>query len=473
MAPIYETFILVGNILGILFVPIVLARKRHPVSAIAWSLTVVFIPYFGILFFLVFGAFRIKRRLRRKLYHRSRFLRRWVPFKTETREIKTEPTWESIDQYTVRVGGSPMTHGNETRLYRDGPEAFKDKYEAIEAAKHHVHLEYFILRNDETGWALIELLCKKVSEGVQVRFLVDAVGSRKAGPLLEKLRDAGGHAEFFLPTRLLSSTRFTLGLRNHRKLLICDGKVGFIGGLNVGDEYLGKDPHYGYWRDTHMRVRGPAVLAMQRVFVEDWDFAAKELLVGDHYFPDPILVGDTSLQIVWSGPDQEYNAVREIYFAAITAARKRLWIATPYLILDGALLAGLRTAALRGVDVRILTQGKYDHWMTYWAGRYFWDELLACGVRIYQYDEGLLHSKVMIASPTWACVGSANMDIRSIRLNFEINCHIHNPKVVKELEDTFEADLEKSKQVIADSFSHRPLKYQLTENFCRLFSPLL
>ena len=473
MFPTLNTILLIGEWIGVLFVPVVLIRKKHPVSAWAWCLTVIFIPYLGVLLFLVFGASRVRRRLRRKLIHRSRFLRQWTGSRHDSVNAVSTPTWGGMDQYTIRVGAAPASDGNDIRLYSDGCRAFEEKFEAIRNARHHVHLEYFILRNDSTGRALIDLLLKKTAEGVQVRLLVDGVGSREARPFVKELRQAGAKAMSFLLPRLFSS-RFTLGLRNHRKILVCDGKIGFMGGLNVGDEYMGKDPSFGYWRDTHVKVTGPAVLSLQRVFVEDWDFASGELLVGDDYFPEPLLNGDARLQIVWSGPDQENNATRETFFAAITAARKRLWIATPYLVPDGALLAALRSTALRKADVRILTQSyPPDHWITYWAGRYFWEELLSCGARIYEYQKGMMHAKVAIADSSWACVGSANLDIRSIRLNFEVNCHIHTPNVIAELESVFEEDLNHATEIKLHDFRRRPWRMQLAENVCRLFSPLL
>lgn len=467
----FENIMFWGYIFGFLFIPIILARKKHPVSAWAWCLAVSLIPYFGIFLYFIFGAFRIHRRLKPKLYHRSKFLRQWVPHQHQVAGKALEKTWEDMGVYAMKVGGSAITDGNETKLYFNGIDAFKDKFEAIQNAKHHIHLQYFIFRNDQTSRSLIALLCEKARAKVQVRLLVDAIGSRGCQPLIRELQKAGGHAHLFLPASF--SNRFMVGLRNHRKLLIVDGKIGFMGGLNVGDEYIGKGWR-SYWRDTHMRIMGAAVLALQRSFVEDWDFAAHELLTGDEYFPYPSFNGKIRLQVVGSGPDQEHNASHETYFAAVTASRKRLWLSTPYLVPDSALLAGLRSAALKGVDVRIVTQSyPPDHWITYWAGRYFWEDLLAHGVRIFEYEKGMMHSKLMIIDSAWASVGSANFDIRSMRLNFEVNCHVHSKELIEELEAMYEKDLKVSKEVSQTTFIHRPLKEKFFENFCRLFSPLL
>jgi cardiolipin synthase len=468
----FRAFIFVGEVLGILMVPVVLARKRHPVSAWAWGLTVVFIPWLGAFLFLVFGAQKIRRRLRRKLYHRSRFLKLWVSSAHHGKGVTGQPCWAGMDAFALRVGGSPASEGNSLELYEGGVAAFAAKREAILAAKRHVHAEYFILKDDATGREFTELLCEKARAGVEVRLLVDAMGSRGAGKLLERLRGAGGRAAWFLPYHLWRPQMS--GLRNHRKILVCDGATAFTGGLNVGDEYVNRSPRFRAWRDTHARVRGPAALALQRVFAEDWDFAADELLSGDDHFPEPGAEGGERLQVVWSGPDQESNATRETFFAAITSARRRLWVATPYLVPDGALLTALRGAAMRDVDVRILTQSwPPDHAIAYWAGRYFWEELLSAGVRVYEYGEGMMHAKVMLADGAWASVGTANLDVRSIRLNFEVNLHVHSLAAVEELESAFRRDLRASREMHLGAFRRRRLREQIAENVCRLFSPLL
>ena len=469
----FRTFILIGEILGLMLVPVVLVRKRHPVSAWAWTLAVVFIPWLGAFLFVVFGAQRIRRRLRRKLYHRSRFLRLWVSPRDRKERATSKPTWAGMDAFALRVGGSPASEGNELELYVGGVEAFEAKREAILAAKRHVHAEYFILQNDATGRDFVGLLCEKARAGVEVRLLVDALGSRRAGPLLNALRRAGGRAAEFLPPRIRGGGVMP-GLRNHRKILVCDGQVAFTGGLNIGDEYVNKSPRFPSWRDTHARVRGPAVLALQRVFAEDWDFAADELLTGDDYFPEPFEKGAERVQVVWSGPDQDDNATRETFFAAMTSARRHLWVATPYLVPDGALLTALRSAAMRSVDVRILTQSwPPDHWISHWAGRYFWEELLVSGARIFEYTGGMMHAKVMIADGAWASVGTANLDVRSIRLNFEVNLHLHSLGAVERLETDFRRDLRVSREVHLGAFRRRPLRHHFAENLCRLFSPLL
>lgn len=475
-----EILAVLGYLLTLAFIPVVLIRKRQPSAALAWCLAIILLPYLGTFLFLLIGVPKVDRKLRKKQFHRSRFIRQWIDSTADQAHHPHPPEhpveshgWAGMDRLAAIVGAVKVSGKNDTTLYHEGTSAFRDKMDAIRDAKHHVHAEYYILRADHTGRAFVDLLCDKAAEGLEIRLLVDAIGSRSAKKLLKKLRRAGGKAELFLPMRPWRR-RFVVNLRNHRKILICDGKVAFTGGLNIGDEYLGRSKRFGFWRDTQMRILGPAVLALQRVFVEDWDFSSGEFLSGAKYFPNPAATGEERLQIVWSGPDHDYNAVREVYFAAVTQAQDRLWITTPYFVPGEAFFSGLKSAALRGVDVRILTQSSPpDQWIAYFAARYYWRELLEYGVRIFQYTKGMIHAKVVLADGAWASVGSANMDIRSLNLNFEVNCLIHSKPLIEKLEAQFMADLDVAEEVLLDDLRKRPLRFQLAENVCRLLSPIL
>jgi len=271
-------------------------------------------------------------------------------------------------------------------------------------------------------------------------------------------------------------------MRNHRKILVVDGQVGFTGGLNVGDEYLGKSPRYGYWRDTHMRIRGPAVEDLQRIFCEDWDFAAGERLIETEahvsasscgYISGVTGAGTVPVQVIDSGPDREFKSIREIYFAAIVNAQQRVWIASPYFVPDAGLLDALRLAGYRGIDVRFLGQLYPDKWIPQFAARYHWDRVLRSGVKVYQYAKGMMHAKVVLVDGQWASVGTANLDNRSLHLNFEVNCLIDSPQAVAQLEEQFLHDLTDSIQLQPAAYSRRPFAGRLLENACRLFSPVL
>jgi cardiolipin synthase len=261
---------------------------------------------------------------------------------------------------------------------------------------------------------------------------------------------------------------------------VVDGTVAFVGGLNIGDEYVGKVPRFGFWRDTHFRLEGPVVRDLQRLFVEDWDFAAGEYLTdppdaepGRSYFQTGPGKGEESVQVVESGPDRDLKPIREVYFAAILSARKRLWIASPYFVPDAGLRDALRLAGHLGVDVRLLGQFHPDKWIPLYAARYYWAEMLEAGVKVYQYTRGMLHSKVMLVDGRWASVGTANLDNRSLHLNFEVNCLFYSAGAVADLEAAFLRDLSNSVRLDREVYRRRPFPGRLLENACRLLSPIL
>jgi cardiolipin synthase len=459
-------------------IPNILLRKREATVAVAWCLLVLFLPVLGAFFYWVFGSNQLHRRVRRKGSHRASFPLEHPPPSREATRGASEPNAPPLPvpelaHLALAVHAFPVSHGNAVTLYHDTTKAFAALLEAIAAARHHVHVEFFILRSDDTGEALLKLLAEKARAGVEVRLLYDSVGalflkSRTVRPLVE----AGGRVRGFLPVNPVRSW-VQVNLRNHRKVVVVDGQVGFTGGMNIGDEYLGRSKRFGYWRDTFLRLQGPAVAGLQRIFTEDWDFAAHEALTARAYFPELAAAGDSAVQVVESGPDQALNSVREIYFGAIVAARERLWVASPYFVPDSGLLDALRLARYRGVDVRLLCLMKPDHFLSFWASRYYWSDLLEVGGRVYQYAKGMMHSKIVLVDGRWAMVGSANMDNRSLRLNFEAGCMLHSPALVAELERQYLADLEDSVPVDPAAFAQRPFRVRLTENACRLFSPVL
>ncbi len=305
-----------------------------------------------------------------------------------------------------------------------------------------------------------------------MRFLVDSVGSYAfPSRLMRQVVDAGGRAATFLPLR----NPLRVNLRNHRKLLIVDGHTGFCGGLNLADEYLGEHPKFGHWRDTHFRLTGPAVHGLQHTFLNDWHFTTNEPADWHAYFPphDGLAPCGVLAQVVTSGPDAEYKAIRETYVAAIQRARKRVWIASPYFVPDAGFRDALLLAARAGVDVRLLGLFRPDKWLPFLAARYYWADMLAAGVKVYQYTRGMMHGKYMLVDGEWASVGSANTDNRSLFLNFECNCQFFDAGVVKELEDAYVADLGESIRLDPEVYANRPLVGRLAENAARLFSPVL
>jgi cardiolipin synthase len=456
----------------------VLMTKRDSTAAMAWCLVVILVPLIGAFLFGVFGYNRVNRPLGKRRRHRSLF-RTGHPPRTREAAHGSRPgdtpdqTWSRLGSLALQVNAFPVSPGNAITLYHDTQKAFDSLLEAIAAARHHVHLEFFIVRGDSTGHRVVDLLTEKARQGVQVRLLYDAVGGfHLRRRILRPLREAGAKIDTFLPMTL-APFRFRVNLRNHRKITVIDGKVGFTGGMNIGDEYLGKNAYFGYWRDTFLKLEGPAVAGLQRIFAEDWDFASGEALNGDVYFPDPVLVGEHVVQVVESGPDQEVNSIRQVYFAAILAARERVWIASPYFVPDVGLLDALRLARYRGVDVRLLTLLKPDHYLSFYASRYYFEDMLNVGAKIYQYAKGMMHSKMLLIDGQWGMVGSANLDNRSLHLNFEAACLLHAPELVAELEKAYRQDLRDAVRLDERTFAARRFRSRLLENACRLLSPTL
>jgi cardiolipin synthase len=459
-------------------IPLVLLKKRDSTVAVAWCMVVFFLPLVGGLLYWVFGYNYLFRRVRGKSSHQASFKADHPPTSREaTRGVSDPNNSEAVPSSLALLGlalnSFPISHGNQVTLYHETEHAFAGLLEAIRAAQHHIHLEFFILRSDATGERLIEVLTQKVREGVEVRLLYDSVGGLflKRG-MLRPLLQAGGSVYNFLPVNPLRSW-VRVNLRNHRKIAVIDGQIGFTGGMNIGDEYLGKSKRFGYWRDNFLRLEGPAVAGLQRIFIEDWDFAAREPLNQPIYFPALPPAGEDTVQVMESGPDQEVNSIREMYFGAILSARERLWMASPYFVPDKGILDALRLARFRGVDVRLLCLMRPDHFLSFHASRYYWGDALAMGIKVYQYARGMMHCKLMMVDGQWAMAGSANLDNRSLHLNFEVGCMLHSPRLVADLEHRFEYDLSESIPLDRNLFTRRPFLGRLTDNACRLFSPIL
>lgn len=457
-------------------VPVVVLTKKDSTAAIAWCLAVVFLPFLGALLFWEFGYNYLYRISRRRREHLDSFQRAHPPTASEATRGDGRHA-ESIDnelaRMAMRANAFAPARGNRADVFADTRAAFASMLAAIGAARHHVHAEFFIIRGDETGGRFLAALAERARAGVEVRLLFDGWGSFRLGKApLAPLRESGGQVEAFLPLSPLRSM-LHFNLRNHRKIIVVDGHVGFTGGMNIGDEYLGQNKYFGHWRDSVIRVAGPAVAALQRVFTEDWSFARREELNGKAYFPDIAPAGDDVCQVAASGPDQDLNCIREIYLMAIHSARQRLWIASPYFIPDATLLDALRMATLRGVDVRLLTIQRPDHYLSYYAGRYFINELLGMGVQVYQYQPGMMHSKLIMVDGRWAMVGSANFDYRSLQLNFEAGVALHTPAAVAQVEAEYASDLDNSIKLDPRTFVARSLIVRVLENGCRLLAPSL
>lgn len=446
-------------------IPLVLLRKKEASSTVAWIMTLLFLPIVGVVLFWFLGRDRVRRPAREKREGDASVRERVSAVEPgRADEKRGEPA--SVMRLATHVGVGGPLGGNDVRALVGAPATYDAIIDAIEGASHHVHLEYYIFRPDVAGTRVRDALVRAAGRGVEVRVLLDAYGSRGAGrrffaPLLAK---SGELAKFFPldPVR----RAWTVNLRNHRKLVVVDGRVGFTGGINIGDEFLP-------WRDLHLRIEGPAVRQLQQVFVADWYFATRKDVVSRELFGRNEQSGTSVMQLVQSGPDTTVEAIHHLYFAAIASAQKRVLLSTPYFVPDRALLVALQTAALRGVVVRLVLPSRSNHRVTFHAGRSFYDELLGAGVHVHEYEGGFVHSKIAIVDGSFATVGTANLDVRSFRLNFELIGVLWDAKVVADLEALFEDDLAHSKEVDLATWRARGLSLRIAEGVGRLFAPLL
>ena len=482
-----RSFLNTGNIVYFIFSSMVffaglliLLERRDPSKTLAWLLILVFLPVIGFVLYLVFGRHPRKRRIsnkKRLLNNRlfssdNSFWQETQDFITHNKEAQEKKRLISL---IYNNADFPPTINNEIKILTDGEEIFPNFIKAIKEAKQHIHLETYILRNDHIGQTIADLLCAKAKAGVSVRLIYDGMGSRLLGrAYLTKLRSAGVNVAAFLPVKLPFLHR-KINYRNHRKILIVDGKIGFVGGANIGDEYLGKDPTIGYWRDTHVRLKGNAVYSLQKIFLQDWQFVTRQSLDLNipELFPVEKVQGDHLVQITASGPDSQWEAIMQVYYYTIATAEKSVYITSPYFIPNESILTALKTAALSGVDVKLLLPAVPDHRIVYWAAMSYLEELLEAGVEVYFYHNGFIHAKVLTVDEIVSSIGSANMDQRSFSLNFEVNANIYDKETALRLNQEFINDLKHSRRLTLEEFRKRPLRHHFIESVARLFSPLL
>lgn len=467
---------LTGYLLTLLLVPFVLLqRTKEPVARLAWIMAIINLPFVGGLFFLIFGINRVQRRVVDK-QAANVAISRSLPGLWQYQMIPGEALDDQsqrLTRLTSLAAGTRPCFGNSVDIVADTNRTLGLIEQAILGARETVNLEYYIWQPDRTGRRMRDLLVRRAKEGIRIRFLYDGVGSFYLGrKFLKPMRDVGIAIAGTLPGPSFLE-RWSINLRNHRKIVIVDGQTGFTGGMNIGNEYIGKDAAVGYWRDTHLRIRGPAVLQLQQVFAEDWYFATGEELTGREWYPHPQEAGDQIAQVVAGGPDRDVAAFHAIFFAAINEARERVTLATSYFIPTAALQMALAAAAARGVRVRLLMQGKGAHKFMVTAARAFYEPLMDAGVEVYEFDYGEMHAKTLTIDGNWSIVGTPNFDTRSLHLNFEVGVVLYGHGPAAQLEDQFERDLTRSRRIDPATWIQRPTPQKIAEQFLRLFSPVL
>ncbi|GAB4156742.1 MAG: cardiolipin synthase [Planctomycetaceae bacterium] len=465
-----------GYLISLLLIRwVLLIKKRNPTSTVAWIIVIILVPLLGGLLFLIFGINRVsRRRAEREKSHEpwGHDLARLWRYQLMPGE-HLDSTQRRLARLTQRVAGSVPTIGNRIEILDDTNRTLGLIEQAIRGAEHSIHLEYYIWQPDGTGSRVRDLLIEKAQQGVKVRFLYDKIGSMRLGNrFLKPMRDAGIDIAPFLPGASLRE-RWSINLRSHRKIVIVDGKVGFTGGMNIGDEYLGKNKRLGYWRDTHLRMTGPTVLQLQQVFAEDWYFATGEQILDPQYFPPVEDLGKTVAEVVASEPTGDVDAFYTLMFTAINEARERITLVTSYFVPPLALVTALESAAYRGVKVRIMVAGRSAYFWTVLAGRSYYDSLLTAGVEISEYQRGLLHAKTLTIDGRWSLVGTPNFDARSLLLNFEVAVAMYDSRLALKLEEHFLHDFQYVKVICLEDRRRQSAWQILCENFCRLFAPVL
>jgi len=480
---ITSIFLILILILNLLFATIVIfIERREPSTTWAWLLVLYFLPVAGFVLYLLFG-----RTLRRShLFHWEdkkkigieKILDQQLTGLTNNQFLfRNDSTRDYRDLIYMHLWANDavLTEDNEVSIFTDGKQKFEQLFKDIEQAKNHIHIQYYIIQNDCLGKRFIEALTAKVKEGVKVRVLYDDLGSRTLKKkFFKEFREAGGRVEVFFPSKVKFFNP-RLNFRNHRKLVIIDGKIGYVGGFNIGDEYLGLVQKFGYWRDTHLRIEGSAVYAIQTRFILDWNQASKhhDIVYQPNYFPVLEPNGSIGLQIVTSGPDSEWEQIKNGYIKLITSAKKSILIQTPYFIPDSSLLDALRIASLSGVSVKLMIPNKPDHVFVYWATTYYAGELLKTGAQVYIYDNGFIHAKMIVVDEEVSSVGTANIDVRSFKLNFEVNAFIYDESIAQTLTAVFYKDIEVSTELTRELYEKRSRKIRMKESLSRLLSPIL
>ena len=447
----------------------------------AWLMVLLFIPILGFIIYIFLG-----RNLKKKNFYRLSIQERAILQQAVDKQLtafskEDEGRLPLLNEYinVIRMNLSSnnalLTYHNKVDIFDDGKQKFQALFADIRAAKQEINVQYYIIQPDSLGERFRDELVKKAKEGVKVRVLYDEIGSKKISlKFFKELLDFGGKIEVFFPS-LLRMVNFRMNNRNHRKLCIIDGKVAYIGGFNVGTEYLGENKKFGYWRDTHLRIEGETVNHIQARFILDWNQAGKHKnLEHDGFCFNSEKPKETiPIQVVASGPNLENENLKNMYIKLIMDAKKSVYIQTPYFIPDSSFMDACKIALLSGIDIRIMIPNKPDHPFVHWASWVYVGELVKYGAKILLYDNGFLHAKAIIVDEKVASVGTMNVDSRSFRLNFEVNVIIYDERIVKQLKDMFDKDVEVCTELTLERYKERSLLIKFKEDISRLLSPIL
>lgn len=456
-------------------------ERKNPTSTMLWLMALTFLPGLGFILYLFLGQDLSKKKMF-KVKEEEDYCFRDMAIRQEELMDQDEykyqdPSYrdyEGLIRMHLISSEAFFSQDNKVKLYFDGEDKFESLIQSIEGARDYIHIQYYIFKSDGLGRRVIEALSKKAKEGIEVKILLDGMGGRKFEKKYKKeLRENGVEIGIFFPPFVpLLSLR--INYRNHRKICIVDGREAYIGGFNIGDEYIGLSKKFGYWRDTHLKITGSSIASLQWRFFLDWRFATgEEIKRCQSYLIDPEAQGDSGVQIVSSGPDSKWPSIKDGYLKMISNAKEKIYIQTPYFIPDDSIFEALKLAGLSNLDVRVMIPSKPDHPFVYWASMSYIGDLLKAGVKFYIYEKGFLHAKVVLMDDFVSSVGTANIDIRSFQLNFEVNAFLYDEKINKEIGDKFLEDLKDCTEITIDGYNNRSRIVKIKESFSRLLSPIL
>lgn len=472
----------VGCINFLLLIFMVFLEKRKPQTIIAWLTVMTFLPIIGFVLYIIFGSglsVRTRRMIRKKSISERDIIKNIKGIQT-LEQAKIDGILKDDKELVslcYNFGSYPIP-GNSIKIYTNGLDKIKDLKQDLLSAKKSINIEYYIFANDKIGKEIMNILCQKAKEGVDVKLIYDSVGSRKAPRrFFRKLKKSGGKVgEFFPPFMHIRLINLKLNYRNHRKIVIIDGKIGYTGGVNIRDDHMGKDKKLTPWRDTHIRMKGSGVYALQNIFIDDWRYTTKENKTTQSYidaglFPSPSIKGESTVQVLSSGPDSYVQKIKETYIKMITDAHERVYIQTPYFIPDDVFISALRIAVNSGVDVRIMVPAIPDKKTVYLATLSYLKEMAEMGVKIYLYN-GFLHSKTLLVDSNKVSIGTCNMDNRSFGLNFEDTVIIYSKDINNQYYQILNEDIKNSQQVSVQFFKNKKWITKSLQAIMRLLSSL-
>tara|TARA_R110002051_G_scaffold162063_3_gene233617 strand:+ start:1631 stop:3091 length:1461 start_codon:yes stop_codon:yes gene_type:complete len=468
-------------LLVIIFSVIIVLKNSHPIRTLSYLFALAALPFLGLLVYYFFGQdYRKNKIFEKKSVLDSVKLKDWRESFEFTRKEDKEFEEEfgegifKIYKLLQNNDKAVVTFQNKAKILVNGEEKFKLLLKDLKAAKSHIHMEYFIVVDDELGRQIIDILCDKAKNGVKVRLIYDDVGSKISAKVKRKLSDSGIEHHAFMPVIF---TKFTskFNYRDHRKIVVIDGNVGYVGGINLEKKYDNSFENKVFWRDTHLRLEGDAVGSLQSTFLLNWDFVSNSKIDIKKLMKSPLkeTANTTAVQIVSSGPDTDWASIMEALFSAINSANDYIYITSPYLIPNAEILAALTTAARSGVEVKVIIPKDSDSWAAKYATDSYIEQLLDSGIEVYRYTKGFVHAKTIVIDNTLCSIGTANLDYRSFSINFEINAMIYDSKVSTKMKKIFMEDLKDCESIDVERWKNRPLSKKLKESFSRLWAPLL